>query len=129
MKPLSPRQTQVHELLVAGLTMAQIGVELGVKVSTVKTHIEKLYRKSGVRARQELTRVEVNEANLDIKLTCKQLQVLKHLLAGKPNRQIAQELGISLRTLQSHRLTLYKRMGVATRPQLLALMARHQADA
>jgi DNA-binding CsgD family transcriptional regulator len=129
MKLLSPRQAQVYALLVAGMTAAQISAELGIKVSTVKTHIEKLYRKSGVRSRQELAQANVDEADLNIKLTRKQVQVLNSLLVGKTNPQIAQEMGISPIALQIHRRNLYKKMGVATRPQLLALMARRQADA
>lgn len=129
MKPLSPRQAQVKALLEAGLTNAQISAELGITVGTVRTHVEKLYRKSGFTSRRDLIHLELDEANLAVKLTRKQLQVLKGILAGETFQQIAMEMGLALGTVHIHRNMLYKRMGVGTRPQLLALMARHQADA
>ena len=84
--------------------------------------LEKLYRKSGFTSRRDLVHLELDEANLVVKLTRQQVQVLKGILAGKTFLQIARELGISLGTVHSHRNKLYKNMGVATRPQLVAAM-------
>ena len=126
MKKLSIRQAQVQTMLLAGMTMAQISLELGVKVSTVKTHIEKIYRKRGFKSRRNLAHIELDEAKLAIKLTRQQLQVLKGILAGKSFQQIATEMALSLRTVHSHRYRLYKKMGVGTRAQVIALINKNQ---
>jgi len=113
-------------MLLAGMTMAQISLELQVKVSTVRTHIEKLYRKSGFKCRRDLARLELDETKLPIKLTRQQLQVLKGILAGKSFRQIATEMDRSIRTIDCHRQILYKKMGVGTRAKVLAVITSHQ---
>lgn len=43
--PLTPRETEVLELLVKGATYAMIGEALGVATSTVQAHIKAIYRK------------------------------------------------------------------------------------
>lgn len=113
-------------MLVTGMTMAEISGALGIKVSTVKNHIEQLYKKRGFTSRRDVTQVEFDEAKLTVQLTRKQVQVLKGILAGKAFPQLAQELDISLRTLQSHCATLYKKMGVGTRAQVVALIISQQ---
>lgn len=45
---LSERERQVLELLVAGRTNKEIGMELGIEERTVKAHISKLMHKAGV---------------------------------------------------------------------------------
>ncbi|MCS3428714.1 response regulator [Leucobacter aridicollis] len=51
---LTPRERQVLELLVAGLSNQQIGRELHIGVTTVKTHVGSLYTKSGATSRVQL---------------------------------------------------------------------------
>ena len=126
MKTLSIRQAQVQTMLLAGMTMAQISRELNLKVSTVRTHIEQLYRKSGFKSRRDLAHLELDETKLPIKLTRQQLQVLKGILAGKSFRQIATEMDRSIRTIDCHRQILYKKMGVGTRSKVLAVITSHQ---
>jgi len=48
---LTPRETDVLQLLGHGLTMRQVGNRLGISPRTVETHIAKLYRKLEVRTR------------------------------------------------------------------------------
>jgi DNA-binding NarL/FixJ family response regulator len=45
---LSPRESEVLELLVDGLTVAQIGRRLFISGSTAKTHVANIYQKLGV---------------------------------------------------------------------------------
>lgn len=48
-----PRQRQVLVLLANGFTDCQIASELGISVSTVRTHLDRLYRDNGCGNRTE----------------------------------------------------------------------------
>jgi two-component system, NarL family, response regulator len=50
---LSPRQLEVLALLVKGFTNKEIGVALGISYTSVKTHLETIYKRLGVANRQE----------------------------------------------------------------------------
>ncbi len=50
---LSPRQLEVLELLVKGLTNKEIGIALGISYTSVKTHLEAIYKRLDVANRQE----------------------------------------------------------------------------
>jgi DNA-binding NarL/FixJ family response regulator len=51
---LTPRETEVYELLVTGLTNREIGGLLFIEESTVKAHTHHIYDKLGVRSRSAL---------------------------------------------------------------------------
>ena len=51
---ISGRETQVLDLMLAGRTNPQIAAELYISESTVKKHVNAIYRKLGVRGRVEL---------------------------------------------------------------------------
>ena len=51
---LSPRETDVLELVCRGLTAKRIGEKLGISESTVVSHMSHMYRKLGVSSKQEL---------------------------------------------------------------------------
>ena len=53
---LSPRETEVHELLAQGLTNEEIAKLLFISVSTTKVHVKHIYEKLGVRSRLEAAR-------------------------------------------------------------------------
>ena len=53
-KPLSIQERKVLELLKAGKSNKEISAELNIGVSTVKTHVYKIYNKLGVRSRKEI---------------------------------------------------------------------------
>jgi len=50
---LSPRKRRVLELVAHGASNKEIAQELGVSEGTVRTHLERLYRKLGVRSRTD----------------------------------------------------------------------------
>lgn len=58
---LSPREAQVVGYLAKGRSVPFIADEMGVSMSTVKTHMRSLYRKMGVHTRQELLDVVYGE--------------------------------------------------------------------
>lgn len=51
---ISPRESQVLKLLVMGKTYIQIAQELFISLATVKTHINRIYKKAGVASKVEL---------------------------------------------------------------------------
>ena len=54
-------------------------------------------------------------------LTPREQDVLQGLLAGQPNKQIAAQLGISLRTVEMHRGNMMERLGVSSLAEALRL--------
>jgi len=54
-------------------------------------------------------------------LTARERAVLRELLAGHSNRQIAKRLGVSLRTVEMHRGNMMKRLGTASLAEALTL--------
>ncbi len=53
---LTPRERRVAELVAAGYSTDNIGAHLGVKESTVRSHLKSIFRKTGTHSRLELTR-------------------------------------------------------------------------
>ncbi len=51
-----------------------------------------------------------------------EVDVLTRMLAGKPNKQIAAELGCGLRTVELRRATLMKKMSAESLPELVRLV-------
>ena len=68
---------------------------------------------AGERHRQAKARVE--------QLTGRELEVLQGRLSGQSNKELAQSLGISLRTVEMHRGNMMDRLGVASLAQAVAL--------
>ena len=53
---LSPRESEVHELIAQGLTNEEIAKVLFISLSTTKVHVKHIYEKLGVRSRLEAAR-------------------------------------------------------------------------
>ena len=64
------------------------------------------------REKTEITPVNEN-------LTPREIDVLKLLVEGYTNRQIGEELKISIRTVEGHRANLYRKLGLRTRVELV----------
>ncbi|HZI03514.1 MAG TPA: LuxR C-terminal-related transcriptional regulator, partial [Archangium sp.] len=58
-------------------------------------------------------------------LTERELDVLRLLATGRTNKEIAQQLGISGRTVQHHTIHIYEKLGVDTRAAAALLAVRH----
>jgi DNA-binding CsgD family transcriptional regulator len=54
---LTPAEARVFGLIAEGLTVGEAAIALGVEHSTVKTHMLRVYEKTGVRRRSELQRM------------------------------------------------------------------------
>ena len=75
------------------------------------------------RARDELGRIGLRRSAGGDGLTPAQQRVAELVAAGKTNREIAAELFMSLRTVESHLTVVYRRYGVRSRAQLVAAMS------
>ena len=51
---LTPAETRVLELLVDGKAPTEIGIHLGISMNTVKTHLQRVYDKTGARRQADL---------------------------------------------------------------------------
>jgi RNA polymerase sigma factor (sigma-70 family) len=58
------------------------------------------------------------------KLTPREREVLSHVVSGKPNRQIAAELGTVEKTIKVHRANLRKKLNVQSLAELVKLADR-----
>lgn len=55
-------------------------------------------------------------------LSPREVQVLQGIVAGKPNKVVSAELRISLKTVEAHRASVMKKMGVKSVPELVKLV-------
>lgn len=59
---LSPAQQKVARLIVDGLSLGEIGEQLGVSLATARTHLSRVFDKTGVRTQPALVRVLLSTA-------------------------------------------------------------------
>lgn len=73
---------------------------------------------------QRATAASSNSLNERLaRLTTRERQVMELILAGKFNKVVADELQISMRTVEVHRANLFEKMGVRTAVELSQLMS------
>src|SRR3989338_2466560 len=58
-------------------------------------------------------------------LSPREVQVLQGIVAGKPNKVVSAELKISLKTVEAHRASAMKKMGVKSVPELVKLVLKN----
>ena len=74
---------------------------------------------------------EADTANLTARLdqlTARERQVMELVLAGKLNKVIADELGITMRTVEVHRAHVFEKMGVKTAVELAQLLSNYKGE-
>jgi DNA-binding NarL/FixJ family response regulator len=64
-----------------------------------------------------------------VALTRREQEVMAYLAAGKPNKVVAIELGISLRTAEAHRARVFSKMGVRNAMELACRLCVHARSA
>ena len=55
----------------------------------------------------------------DNQLTSREQEVLRHIAAGQSNKQIARELDLSVRTVETHRLNIKRKLGIEGQAELI----------
>ena len=63
---LSPRETQIADLVCKGMTNLEIANELCIEVKTVKNHIGEIFRTNNLRNRVELAMARILVRNRDL---------------------------------------------------------------
>jgi len=116
--------------------------DVGMAVSTMKKgasdFIEKPFDEAELlplvesmlaRARDENSEAAVHKISAErlAKLTAREQQVLERIIAGRLNKQIADDLGISIKTVEAHRANIMEKLSVNTVADLLrlALSVKH----
>jgi len=56
------------------------------------------------------------------RLSPRELDVLRGLIGGEPNKLVAHNLGLSVRTVEMHRATMLDRLGVRTLPDAIRML-------
>ena len=84
--------------------------------------------------RQARAIAEAHDADQDAqqrleRLTAREHQVLARIVAGRLNKQIADDLGISIKTVEAHRANIMDKLNVRTMADLMRIALRGAADA
>lgn len=61
----------------------------------------------------------------DNQLTVREHEVLQHLACGESNKQIARALDLSVRTVESHRLNIKRKLGIEGQAELIKYAVQH----
>ncbi len=97
--------------------------ELAEAVRTV--HAGKRFVSASLREALALRFVDgLGEEPVDV-LTDREFQVLGRLASGATNREIARELGVSVKTIDAHRLNLLAKLGLRNNAELTKFAVRH----
>lgn len=64
----------------------------------------------------------------DEQLTAREQQVLRHIAQGESNKRIARALDLSVRTVETHRLNIKRKLGIEGQAELIRYAVQHAAD-
>ena len=124
---LSSRQRDVLRLIAEGKTNREIADALVLSERTVERHVADVYAKLDIRNRAEAVGFARDHATvvgaLPGGLSQREVEVLRLIAAGRSNPQIADELVISLNTVQRHVSNIFAKTGLANRTEA-AIYAR-----
>lgn len=95
-------------------------VEKPFSDNSLVDRVEQALQRSGEAIRQRRRRLHV--AHSMAELTDRERDVMQRVIAGLPNKLIADELGISVRTVEVHRARLFDKMHVRSAVELTNLL-------
>jgi len=61
----------------------------------------------------------------DSQLTTREQEVLRHIANGESNKQIARQLDLSVRTVETHRLNIKRKLGIEGQAELIKFAVQH----
>ncbi len=117
---LTVRETQVVCLIANGKSNKEVGSVLGITAKTADSHRTRAMRKYGLRNTAAITRFAIRarfalnrvEPHLGSRLSEREQQVLLGIADCKTTRHIAQEMNLSIKTIESHRTRLMQKLGL-----------------
>lgn len=62
---------------------------------------------------------------IDNQLTSREHEVLQHIAKGQSNKQIARDLDLSVRTVETHRLNIKRKLGIEGQAELIRFAVQH----
>ncbi|MCK6422341.1 MAG: response regulator [Aquabacterium sp.] len=101
-------------------------VEKPFSDNSLVDRIERALERSAQAIRDRRRQAQVR--HLLAELTEREREVLQRVVAGLPNKLIADELGISVRTVEVHRARMFDKMAVRSAVELTNLLRQHGAD-
>lgn len=132
---LSTRERQVVALAAEGYSNRVIGAALFLSERTVQGHISRALAALGVASRTAIPRQLVNDHHdapasaLHPPLTSRQREIACLVAAGASNHAVADELGISVKTVEKHIGAIFIRWGVSSRTGIAAVLVAEQESA
>lgn len=72
-----------------------------------------------------LARQLARPAQQDNQLTVREQEVLRHIASGQSNKQIARDLALSVRTVETHRLNIKRKLGIEGQAELIRFAVQH----
>jgi DNA-binding NarL/FixJ family response regulator len=73
----------------------------------------------------QLAKPSALKGERDAGLTARELEILRHIVAGKSNKEIASELGLSANTVGVHRANIMDRLGIHKTAELVVYAIRN----
>jgi two-component system response regulator DctR len=101
-------------------------VEKPFSDNSLVDRVERALERSAQAIRDRRRQTQVR--HLLAELTEREREVLQRVVAGLPNKLIADELGISVRTVEVHRARMFDKMAVRSAVELTNLLRQHGAD-
>jgi DNA-binding CsgD family transcriptional regulator len=97
----------------------------GLERARVRVVAAYLHAKSGGAKRS--VAAHANGAHADLALTSREMEVAEAVVSGLSNKQVAESLGISVRTVENHLRAIFAKCNVATRTRLAAKLRGREA--
>ncbi|WP_338758675.1 response regulator transcription factor [Massilia sp. METH4] len=95
------------------------GKDIVVAIETVMS--------GGIYYSAALARQLVQPSSQD-ELTAREQEVLRHIANGESNKQIARELDLSVRTVETHRLNIKRKLGIEGQAELIKFAVQHARE-
>jgi DNA-binding NarL/FixJ family response regulator len=124
--PLTYRERQVALLIAQGLTNREIGAALAIAERTVDTHVGRILRRLGLRARTQIAAWAAEHRLVAAILTGREQQIALLIAEGRTNREIAATLAIAERTVDTHVGRIRSKLGLRARTQIAAWAAEYR---
>jgi DNA-binding NarL/FixJ family response regulator len=129
---LTPREAEVLRRIAAGQNTKKMAGEMNVTTETLRSYVKKVLAKLGAHSRLEaatLASRHIMQARQELDhdqplfaaLTPREREILAHLMRGSELREVARQLHMSLRTVNTHLQNLRGKLGVHSTLEAVAL--------